>query len=149
MSLDALYQRLILEHNRNPHNYGPLPEATHRGRAQDALCGDDLEMALVVDGDQIVAAKFEGEACAVTKASASLLTNWLVGQAPSKLQGHFEAFKTLLENPDHEPINDLGDLNLLQPVGAFPARRGNASLPWIATLRAVGQISSSDCLPVR
>lgn len=138
MALDQLYQQLILEHNKNPHNFGPLPSATHVGRAQDALCGDDLEMALEVVDDQIVAAKFSGQACAVTQASASMLTDWLVGRPIDHVAPAFSAFSTLLSDPDSPVVPDLGMLNELKPVGAFPARRGNACLPWLATLRALG-----------
>lgn len=149
MTLDALYQKLILAHNQCPHNFGELPGATHRGRAQDALCGDDLEIALFIQGSQVVKATFYGEACVVTKASASLLTDWLVGQEIASLPASFEAFQALLADPEHPKVPNLGALNELQPVGAFPARRGNACLPWIATLRAVGLFSSSNSLPVR
>ncbi len=139
MSLDTLYQKLILEHNRNPHNFGPLPSATHIGRAQDALCGDDLEMALEVVDDHIVAAHFSGEACAVTQASASMLTDWLVGRPIDSIAPAFSAFSAMLSEPNAPPVAELGALNELKPVGAFPARRGNACLPWLATLRALGR----------
>ncbi len=138
MSLDQLYQKVILEHNKDPHNYGPLDHATHRGQAHDALCGDDLQMALVIEGGVVTEAMFDGQACAVTKASASLLTDWLIGRPVHELASDFEAFKAMLADPTQRPVAHLGLLNQLQPVGAFPARRGNACLPWIATLRALG-----------
>lgn len=137
MSLDQLYQQTILAHNRQPHNYGPLVGATHHGRGQDALCGDDLEMALIVQDDVIQAARFSGEACAVTKASASMLSDWLVGRPTHEVLPAYQAFTTLLADIAAPPVPSLGELNVLQPVGGFPARRKNACLPWLATLRAL------------
>ena len=138
MTLDQLYQQRILEHNKHPQHFGPLPEATHRGRGLDALCGDDIEVALIVQDDQVVDAKFSGEACAVTKASASMLMSWLIGCPITEIPRAYAAFQGLLANPE-APANELlGELNDLQPVGAFPARRGNACLPWEATLEALG-----------
>jgi len=137
VTLDQLYQQRILEHNKHPQHFGPLPEATHRGRGIDALCGDDIEVALVVQDERVVDARFFGEACAVTKASASMLMSWLVGRSIDEIPRAYEGFRGLLANPE-APANELlGELNELQPVGAFPARRGNACLPWQATLEAL------------
>lgn len=137
MTLDQLYQQRILEHNKHPQRFGPLPAATHRGRGLDALCGDDLEVALIVEDGQVVDARFSGEACAVTKASASMLMSWLIGRSVTDVPTGYEAFQTLLANPKAPAAALLGELNDLQPVGAFPARRGNACLPWQATLEAL------------
>lgn len=137
MTLDQLYQQRILEHNQHPQHFGLLPSATHRGRGIDALCGDDIEVALVVGDGRVLEAKFFGEACAVTKASASMLMPWLIGRPVTEIPTAYAAFQTLLENPEEPAIEFLGELNDLQPVGAFPARRGNACLPWQATLEAL------------
>jgi len=137
MSLDRLYQKLILQHNQNPHHFRAMPEATHVGRAQDALCGDDLEVALLVAGDKIECATFHGEACAVTKASASMLTQWLQERSVAEVLPAYRDFQALLADPNHPKVAVLGLMNELQPVGEFAARRGNACLPWIATLRAL------------
>lgn len=138
MTLDQLYQQRILEHNQHPQHFGPLPSATHRGRGIDALCGDDIEVALVIEDGRVLEAKFCGEACAVTKASASMLMPWLVGRPVTEIPMAYGAFQQLLANPEAPAIELLGELNDLQPVGAFPARRGNACLPWQATLEALG-----------
>ena len=137
MTLNQLYQQRILEHNKDPQHFGPLPEATHRGRGLDALCGDDIEVALIVQGERVVDAQFSGEACAVTKASASMLMSWLIGRSITDIPEAYEAFRALLANPEARANELLGELNDLQPVGAFPARRGNACLPWQATLEAL------------
>lgn len=139
--LDRLYQTVILEHNKAPNNYGSLASATHSARGTDALCGDDIEMWLVVTDGAIEKAQFSGEACAVTKACASMLTEWLQGRAVAEVLPGFETFKALLADPAHPPVAELGPLNHLQAVGQFPARRGNACLPWQTALEALAMPS--------
>src|SRR5690625_7377625 len=80
MALQDLYQQIILEHNRQPRHFGRLAGATHSARGQDALCGDDILVELRVCGDIVEAAGFSGEACAMTTASASMLSDWLGGR---------------------------------------------------------------------
>lgn len=137
MALDQLYQQLILDHNRSPRNFGPLPGATHAGRRQDAMCGDDLLVELVVEDDRIIAAGFSGEACAVTKASASMLTNWLPDRSVAELLLWTQRFTELLAHPDLPDAPELGEINQLRAVSAFPARVRNALLPWRAAVAAV------------
>ena len=147
--LDQLYQKVILEHNKAPNNFGSLSTATHTARGTDALCGDDIEMWLLVNDGVIERAHFSGEACAVTKASASMLTEWLQGRDVAEVGPSFEAFKALLDDPDHPAVTQLGSLNHLQAVGQFPARRGNACLPWQTTLEALATPSGSARCAVR
>ncbi len=137
MALDQLYQQLILEHNRNPRHFGPLPDATHAGRGQDALCGDDILVELQIESDRIKAAAFSGEACAVTKASASLLTEWLVGREPAEIIEWVGRFERLLKDASIEDAPELGEINQLRAVSQFPARVRNALLPWDAALNAL------------
>ena len=70
----ALYQEVILDHNRKPRNFGALPNASHHAEGHNPLCGDRIDVALHVDGDRIDAIAFEGESCAICKASASMMT---------------------------------------------------------------------------
>jgi nitrogen fixation protein NifU and related proteins len=142
MALDHLYQQTILEHNRKPRNFGPLPGATHAARGQDALCGDDILIELRIDGQRIEAAAFSGEACAVTKASASLLTDWLVGREPAEVIEWVSRFERLLRDTTIEDAPELGAINQLRAVGQFPARVRNALLPWRATRRALTPTAS-------
>ena len=137
MPLDQLYQQLILEHNRNPRNFGRLPDATHSARGQDALCGDDLLIELRVGSGRIVRAAFSGEACAVTKASASLLTDWVVHRPVAELKSWRDRFQRLLENPELEDVAELGEINQLRAVARFPARLRNAMLPWNALVSSI------------
>ncbi len=137
MTLDRLYQQLVLDHNRAPRNFGPLPGATHSARGLDALCGDDIRVELVVKDDRVLQAGFSGEACAITKASASMMTEWLTGRNVSEIEPGFDQFEQLLSDPDGTISRELGDLNELRAVSAFPARVRNALLPWKTALRAL------------
>ncbi len=137
MSIEQLYRDIILEHNRRPRNFRRLAEPTHSARGQDASCGDDLLMELRVVDDRVQEAAFSGAACAVTQAAASLLTSWLCGRPLAEVGTGLERFTALLDDPASGPDALLGALNELQPVGAFPARRRNALLPWRTVLKAL------------
>lgn len=137
MALDQLYQQIILEHNRQPVGFGRLPNATHASRGIDGLCGDNVLIELEIEDDVVQSAMFSGEACAVTKASASLLMQWVVGRSCSEIGRAGRSFKALLQ---HQTISDdpeLGDLNCLRAVAGFPARVKNALLPWETLTRAL------------
>lgn len=144
MALDQLYQQVILEHNRNPRNCGRLAGATHAERGHDALCGDDILMELEVANDHIVRAGFSGEACAVTKASASMLTEWLKGKTPDEVVRGCRQFSELLSGGDESDHPALGELVHLHAVSRFPARVRNALLPWKTTIRALNAENGSD-----
>jgi len=137
MALDQLYQQTILDHNRSPRHHGRLQAATHSARGQDALCGDDILVELRVADGMIQEAAFSGEACAITKASASMLMEWLPGQSLGELKVEFEHFCELLNDPDLPDRPDLGDINHLRAVSGFPARVRNALLPWRAAISAI------------
>lgn len=137
MSLDRLYQQLILDHNRAPRNRGSLPGATHSARGLDALCGDDILLELIVESGQIRQAAFSGQACAITTASASLLTDWLEGREVARFETDFAEFRRIMSDPAQPDVADFGDLNQLRAVSAFPARVRNALLPWQAVGRAL------------
>ncbi len=137
MALDQLYQQLILEHNRNPRNFGPLSNATHSARGQDALCGDDLLIELRVESDRIVEAGFSGEACAVTKACASLLTEWLPGCSKADVERGLDDFERVLTGRSATDPDFLGSFSTLVALSAFPTRQRNARLPWRCALEAL------------
>lgn len=130
----------MLDHNRWPRNYKRLPSPTHSARGQDASCGDDLLIELKVVDDTVQEAAFSGDACAVTQAAASLLTVWLRGRSLDQVRDGLQRFTNLLQNPEAPPDALLGDLNELQPVGAFPARCRNALLPWRTAVKALDSI---------
>lgn len=137
MSLNELYQSRLLEHNRAPQHRHEMPDATHRARGLDALCGDDLSLWLrVVDG-RIEAASWTGEACVVTTASASMLTDWLTGRSRDEVAAAMAAFIELLEAGDGQHRPELGPFNALAAVGRYPSRVRNALLPWKTALEAL------------
>lgn len=137
MPLSRLYQAQLLEHNREPLNRFVLPDATHSARGTDALCGDDLTIWLRIEGNTIIAASWSGEACAVTTASASMLTDWLPGRARQNVEAAAARFDALLADPEAPDEPELGDLNVLRAVSGFPSRRRNARLPWRTALQAL------------
>jgi len=135
MSLNELYQSSLLDHNRAPQHRHELPDATCRARGLDALCGDDLTIWLRVVSGRIEAASWTGEACVVTTASASMLTEWLRGRSRDEVAAGFEGFTELLESGAEWP--ELGPFNALAAVGRFPSRIRNALLPWKTALKAL------------
>lgn len=137
MSLDQLYQSKILEHNRAPSNHFELQNATHSAHGLDALCGDDIRIWLRVENGRIADASWSGEACAITTASASMLTTWLEGRRVAEIAPAFGLFQDLLEGRGDPDVPALGELNALRSVGRFPSRKRNAMLPWTATLDAL------------
>lgn len=137
MSLDQLYQSKILEHNRAPHNHFEMLDATHSARGLDALCGDDIRVWIRIDDDRVAAASWSGDACAITTASASMLSRWLTGRRIEEIGPAFELFEELLEGQDSPDAPLLGEINALRAVGRFPSRRRNALLPWNAALDAL------------
>jgi nitrogen fixation NifU-like protein len=137
MALDQLYQRSILEHNRAPRHFGRLTSPTHSARGVDGLCGDDILIELELVDDTIQRAMFSGEACAVTKASASMMTSWIEGQSRADVLSAGRRFQAALRQPDIPDDPTLGELNRLRAVSSFPARMKNALLPWQALFDAL------------
>lgn len=139
MSLDQLYQSKILEHNRVPHNHFEMSDATHSARGTDALCGDDIRVWLRAEGGRVAAASWSGEACAITTASASMLSDWLVGREVGEIEAARERFARLLEDQSLPDAPAFGEINALRAVGRFPSRKRNALLPWETALDALSE----------
>ena len=141
-SLRDLYQRLILEHNAHPRNFGPLRAHTHEGMAHNPLCGDTVTLRLRLDEGTIAEARFEGNGCAVSRASASLLTLALACTTPEEASAiSAELHKLLSRGPEHAEANTvlLGELVSLEGVREVPARLRCATLPWEALRTALGE----------
>lgn len=140
-ALATLYQGVILEHNARPRNLGPLADSTHEAHVHNALCGDTVILRLRLAEGRIVRAAFEGEGCALSRASASLLTLAVAGRTPEEALGlAAELDKLLARGPDHAEADAarLGDLVALEGVREVPARRRCATLPWEALRAALG-----------
>jgi nitrogen fixation NifU-like protein len=131
----ALYQELLLAHATHPHNRGPLLDATHRGHRDNPFCGDELTVALVLT-DRLTAVHFEGTGCAVSIASASMMTTALAGKTVPEAAALAARLFQLVSTGADDP--GLGDLAALAAVSRFPVRVQCARLPWEALLAALG-----------
>jgi nitrogen fixation protein NifU and related proteins len=131
---DDLYQEVILDHNRRPRNFRTIEPGRH-AEGYNPLCGDRLTVYLKMDGDRIVDASFQGSGCAISKASASLMTDSVKGKTLGEARALFERFQRLITRPVDEPAADLGKLSVFAGVRQYPTRVKCASLAW-HTLRA-------------
>lgn len=133
--LQELYQSVILDHNRKPRNFGELPEANREADGKNPLCGDEVHVALVVEDDVIRDVKFTGHGCAISKASASLMTAAVKGKSRAEAEALFQRFHALVLGQDEQGGKDLGQLVVFSGVSRFPVRVKCASLAW-HTLKA-------------
>lgn len=132
---DALYQALVLDHGRHPRNHRALPVATRVGLAENPTCGDECRVHLLLEGDHLANLSFDGAACTVCHASASLMTLHLASHSLAEARTLHTAFHHLVSTGETHP--KLGDLNLFQILHTLPTRRNCALLPWQGLLRAL------------
>lgn len=137
-ALRELYQQVIIDHGRHPRNQGVLENATHHHEGYNPLCGDKLNLTVNVENDVIQTAKFTGSGCAISMASASLMTEILQGKTVEEAYELFQQVHQLFtgqcENSDH-----LGKLSVLSGVAEFPARVKCATLAWHTFMAALSQ----------
>lgn len=137
--LSDLYQQLILDHNARPHNFGEMPDATHQADGYNPLCGDQVTVFVKLDeASRISAVRFSGKGCAISKASASLMTDFLRGKSLDETNAAFEQFRALVSGKEDADASVLGKLAALAGVREFPMRVKCATLAW-HTLRAALQ----------
>lgn len=135
--LRDLYQEVIVDHGRRPRNFGPLAGASHRAEGFNPLCGDHLTLQLQVVDGVIRDARFEGAGCAISVASASLLTEALKGRSASEAEALFASFLAMLTGERQAADAPLGKLEVLAGVREFPTRIKCATLAWHALLAAL------------
>jgi nitrogen fixation NifU-like protein len=130
--LTDLYQEVILDHNKRPRNFGTLPDATAAAQGHNPLCGDKLSLYLKVEGGRIEAIAFEGSGCAISKASASLMTDAVKGQSVPDVLALFDRVHAMLTTPMGQDVDEagVGKLAALAGVREFPVRVKCASLAW-------------------
>lgn len=133
--LNDLYQEVILDHNRRPRNFHPLEAASHTAEGYNPLCGDRLTLYLKVDDGVIADVSFQGSGCAISKASASMMTDALKGKTIADAQALFDRFHRMVTTAPDQAVEDLGKLSALAGVREFPVRVKCASLAW-HTLKA-------------
>ena len=137
--LRGLYQEVILDHNRRPRNFGAIPSPTHRADGHNPLCGDKLSLTLTVENGTIANAMFQGSGCAISKASASLMTDAIKGKPVAEAETLFEAFHKMVTTPMGEEPDEsaVGKLAVFSGVREFPARVKCASLAWHTLMAAL------------
>ena len=129
MELTELYREVILDHNRHPRNFGRLDPADAQGEGHNPLCGDRLAITLRRDGETLSDVKFEGNGCAISMASASLMTEAVKGRSRAEIDALFGRVHRLLTS-DGADAAGLGKLAALSGVREFPVRVKCASLCW-------------------
>ena len=139
--LRELYQEIVLDHSKRPRGFGKLEGATHRAQGYNPLCGDQMKLYLDVEDGMIKDAAFQGKGCAISKASASLMTAAVIGKPVDEAEALFRRVHAMLTGDataSRDTSNDgdgLGKLAVFAGVREFPSRIKCASLPW-HTLRA-------------
>jgi nitrogen fixation NifU-like protein len=137
--LGDLYQELILDHKRHPRNFHRLEGATHKAQGFNPLCGDELTLYLRIEDDRIVDVGFEGQGCAISTASASLLTETVKGKTVAEAEDMFGRMHDLLtkDAPEVTP-ESMGKLGVLSGVRDYPTRVKCATLSWHTLKAALG-----------
>ena len=128
-----LYQEVILDHNKRPRNYGKPESCDHTADGHNPLCGDRLTLYLVTDGDRVVDIHFEGSGCAISTASASLMTETVKGKTLAEVERLFDGFHELLTGDPSvvaKAAPELGKLAVFEGVREFPVRVKCATLSW-------------------
>jgi nitrogen fixation protein NifU and related proteins len=143
MQLTDLYREVILDHNRHPRNFGRLEPHDAHADGHNPLCGDRLSITLRRRGDTLEDLRFEGQGCAISVASASMMTEAVKGKDRANIDGLFKRVHALLTEPGANG-SDLGKLAALSGVREFPARVKCASLCWHTLNAALAQHDAAE-----
>ena len=144
-SSKALYQEVILDHNKKPRNFGTLPQATHSAEGHNPLCGDHLSVALSFDRECIDCIAFQGESCAICKASASMMTTAIKGKTRKDAETLIQEFLDMATGKlDLNRPNNIGRLAVFSGVCDLPTRVKCAILPWHTLHAAFNSVTSAS-----
>ncbi|NIT61688.1 MAG: SUF system NifU family Fe-S cluster assembly protein [Aliifodinibius sp.] len=137
--LRDLYQQVILDHNKDPRNFGEIEPHSHDSEGYNPLCGDKIHIYLQVEDGVIKDVSFEGSGCAISKASASLMTTLLKGKTADEAQQLFRDFQKLItsENDEMPDFEEIGKLSIFAGVKEFPTRVKCAALAWHTMVAAL------------
>lgn len=124
------YQEIILDHNKHPRNYREITECTCQAEGLNPLCGDEVKVFVQVEGGKLSDVAFQGQGCAISRASASMMTGKTKGRSMEEARALLGRVREMLVGPETEPAGELGDLAALSGVRKFPARIKCAMLPW-------------------
>ncbi len=142
--LNQLYKKAILEHNRNPRNYGKPESWTHYAEGLNAICGDLVEVYLSIQDGVLETVHYSGESCAIAMASASMMTELSTGLTTVDWQQKFGLFKRLMDkNNAINSFDELGEVNTLVTVKKFPSRIKSATLCWYAVDAAIKGVGTA------
>jgi len=147
--LRELYQEIILDHNKNPRNFGKLENANRIVEGQNPLCGDHYTIYLLLEGEIVKDIGFEGAGCAISKASGSVMTSLLKGKTIKEAEKLFNLFHKIVtgEEDVRDHLDELGKLAAFAGVAEFPVRVKCATLPWHAmhsALEGEGEVVSTE-----
>lgn len=149
-NLRELYQEIIIDHGRHPRNFGALNNATYCKEGFNPLCGDKIKLYILENKQVVEKIQFEGSGCAISMASASLLTEHLRGKSIQEIQQAFDAFHRLITQKDQTQLDTLGKLSALAGVAEFPVRVKCATLAWHTLMAAlhhkVGTVSTEEAI---
>jgi nitrogen fixation NifU-like protein len=144
--LEDLYREIILDHHRNPRNRGELPPPASHAVGHNPLCGDEIDVFLVVEGGMVSDVKVGGQGCSISQSSASMMSQAVKGKPVEEVRALVRRFKGMMSIPDQDgnpiepdPAVKLGDLEALQGVVKFPVRIKCATLAWNTLLEALEQ----------
>ena len=141
----ALYQEVILDHNRKPRNYGALEHASHRAEGHNPLCGDHISVSLDFDGERIGGIAFQGESCAICKASASMMTVNVKGKTRADAETLIQEFRDMATGKlDVLGHHHIGPLAIFAGVRDLPTRVKCAILPWHTLHAALNSVASTS-----
>ena len=130
--LSELYQQVILDHNKKPRNFRKIEPASHSAEGHNPLCGDQLTVYVNLENDEVKDVSFEGSGCAISKASASMMTQAVKGKSKQTAEELFKQFHSMVtgELDEEGQENSLGNLKIFAGVRDFPVRVKCATLPW-------------------
>jgi nitrogen fixation NifU-like protein len=141
--LAELYQQIIIEHNRSPRNFRTLPDATASAEGDNPLCGDRITVYVKLDGEQIADVAFQGKGCAISQASASLMTGAVKGRTVAEAEQLFHQFHDMVTGAGAGDPTLLGKLAAFAGVRQFPSRVKCANLSWHTLHAALTQSAES------
>lgn len=137
--IQELYQQVILDHNKNPRNYGEIADATNIAEGHNPLCGDHIQITAIIENDIIKDLKFKGSGCAISKASASIMSTLVIGKTVEEAKKLFNVFHKIVTSDIRDRIEtiELGKMAVFAGVREYPARVKCASLSWHTLMQAL------------
>ncbi|MGM0845830.1 MAG: Fe-S cluster assembly sulfur transfer protein SufU [Bacillota bacterium] len=136
-NLDQLYRQVIMDHYKNPRNKGTLEDGSFSVDMNNPTCGDRIHLNMKVEDGKVTDAKFDGEGCSISMASASMMTQIVIGKDIETALKLSEVFSNMMQGKEYDDDIDLGDIEALQGVAKFPARIKCATLAWKAMEKGV------------